>query len=208
MGDPLHERAVSLRARAASLNWPPCTARVWKDAETADDLAESMIGFLRGRLGWCPSHGGPAEEETDDIVEYLVRFNRAGFLTETSQPTDSGDGWEQIAYVAGWARESVARRIERIALRGSLGVVLTAPGTTGGRGRYGDLHPFVEGYPEPSWVEEVWGQCLNQRALRIILTSWHVVAFDTNDRDPMRLWRNLLESLEGPSAGCRRPFDV
>jgi hypothetical protein len=69
-------------------------------------------------------------------------------------------------------------------------------------------HPFVEGHPSTDWLRDVWWDRISKPAFDDLKTCWHVVAFDTNDRDPWRLWRNVLEVLEGPPPGWDRLFDV
>jgi hypothetical protein len=207
-GVRLRARSEAVRDHVRSLNRPVQTEDVWWEAETFEDLCSAMVRFIEGELQWSPVHLGPLMEESDDLVPYLRRLNLAGFMTTSSQPTEEGAGWDQLAYVEGFAREEEARRIEQVVARGSLGVVLTAPGETGGRGRYGDLHPFIDGYPSPEWISDSWAYSINKRAVWALRDLWHVVAFDTNDRDPWRLWRNVLEALEGPPAGWQRLFDV
>lgn len=194
--------------RSAALNRQVPGADVWADANTFADLRAAMVRFLRGDVRWTPGHGGALDEETDEIVPYLERYNLGGFMTDGSQPTAKCEESNQVAYVSGFASERVAQRIGALAELGSLGVVLTAPNATGSRGAYGDLFPFIEGHPSPEWVSDVWGGYLNWRAFRDLKECWYVVAFDTNDRHPWRLWRTVFEAVEGPPLGSHRLFPV
>lgn len=176
----------------------------WRQPQSYGELTQVMARFLRGEIVETPAHLGPTDPETDEIVDYLVRFNRAGFMTVSSQPTASYEFEDQYAYVEGFAAESLAKRISHLADSGTLGVVLTQPRTVGGRGSYGDDFPFVDGYPSPRWIFHLWGRALSRRAFAELRRCWYVVAFDTNDRDPTRLWRNVLEVIDGPPPGWHR----
>lgn len=70
------------------------------DATTVEDIANVLIGYLRGtvkRLPWC--EGLPAQE-TGLILKQLFKYNQLGLLTINSQPrvngalsTDPSVGW-------------------------------------------------------------------------------------------------------------------
>jgi hypothetical protein len=72
------------------------------------------------------------DEETAPLVAHLAALNRAGFLTDCSQPgLDEGHS-KQRAFVIGWALESVAARIERLSLTTDLYVSVARPGQING----------------------------------------------------------------------------
>lgn len=178
----------------------------WREPQSFDRLTEVMVRFLQGRVRETPAHGGPVDPETEEILEYLIRFNIGGFMTASSQPTEVGHP-DLIAFVEGFASEDLAHRLLDLAAVGTLGVVITPPRTVGGRGAYGDSFPFIDGYPSPRSILGTWGSALSFPAFAELRRHWYVVAFDSNDRDPGRLWRNILEEVEGPPAGSARLFE-
>lgn len=92
--------------------------RLWANAEGFEDLCELTAQFCEGLLSFTPDHGGPREQETEEIADELAHANRAGFLTTNSQPGETAapeEGYyEQRAWVEGFAQEDVAERLERL----------------------------------------------------------------------------------------------
>jgi hypothetical protein len=80
------------------------TAR-WQTAHSLGDLGELTALFLEGQLSETPSHGGPPDPETGPLIPVLTEVNRAGFVTEQSQPgiPPDADGSAQRANVSGFA---------------------------------------------------------------------------------------------------------
>lgn len=67
-----------------------CT-RLWRSARTYDALTLLTADWLDGHLPQSFSYAGVPEDETMDIPEGLLAgLNRAGYLTDLSQP---GHGW-------------------------------------------------------------------------------------------------------------------
>lgn len=94
--------------------------------------------WLEGNLASQPGYQancGP-EKETRELIPALARANRAGFLTDCSQPgekpTRGWDGaiWRQRAAVSGFASPQLAERLARAAHDADLMVQIT---TTTGR---------------------------------------------------------------------------
>ncbi len=107
----------------------------WEDARTLKDLGEMTVRWLLGEIDATPSHGGPPDRETARIVDYLVAFNRVGFVTENSQPAENvqydNDGhplYGQRAMVSGWCDRSTAQRLVRLTLASDLIVLAHQPG--------------------------------------------------------------------------------
>ncbi|MGW7350966.1 DUF6919 domain-containing protein [Streptomyces sp. NPDC054784] len=108
-------------------------AAAWRSAQTVADLGRLMARWLEGDLvshpGYIPGCG--PDEETDELVPVLARLNRAGFLTDCSQPgerrwTDAG-WWEQRAAVSGFiADPALADRLTAACLAADL-IVATEP---------------------------------------------------------------------------------
>jgi hypothetical protein len=80
------------------------TAR-WQTAHSLGDLGELTALFLEGQLSETPSHGGPPDPDTGPLIPVLTEVNRAGFVTEQSQPgiPPDADGSAQRANVSGFA---------------------------------------------------------------------------------------------------------
>lgn len=87
----------------------------WRAARSIADLAELTALWLEGRIASHPGvmpNCGP-DEETTHLVPVLALANRAGYLTDNSQPgiAETGfDGrwWAQRAAVTGWVRRDRA----------------------------------------------------------------------------------------------------
>ncbi|WP_316779629.1 DUF6919 domain-containing protein [Streptomyces sasae] len=98
------------------LPWMSRTDRSrWRAARSMADLAELTALWLEGRIashaGVMPNYG--PDEETAHLVPVLALANRAGYLTDNSQPGISEPGfdgrwWEQRAAVTGWVRRDRA----------------------------------------------------------------------------------------------------
>lgn len=85
--------------------------RRWRAAATFADIAELTAQWLEGRIGETPTYGGPPDPETEPLRPLLAAVNRAGFLTDCSQPGGTWPGWQQRAAVEGFTCGSRARLI-------------------------------------------------------------------------------------------------
>ncbi|MEW2578372.1 DUF6919 domain-containing protein [Streptomyces syringium] len=112
--------------------------RRWEGARTLPDLGELMALWLEGSL---LSRPGPdftgaiqPDPETTRLVPVLAGLNRAGFLTDDSQPGEIGPGfdgltWEQRAWVDGFVADAgLASRICEVGERAGLRVVVHVRG--------------------------------------------------------------------------------
>lgn len=95
--------------------------QLWQQATTLPELGELMARWLEGdiirRPGYCGQRPDP---ETTHLVPVLARLNRAGYVTEGSQPglADWGyDGqwWRQRAGVSGFCDEDMLARVRAAA---------------------------------------------------------------------------------------------
>lgn len=83
------------------------TARSWARATTLGELGELTAQWLEQRLAFHPCGYDEPAPETHDLIPDLAALNRAGFVTQTSQPgtidpcTD-GTVWRQRAAVSGY----------------------------------------------------------------------------------------------------------
>lgn len=90
----------------------------WKKAADLRDLGTLTADWLEGRNSFHPGYEDGPDGETGPLVETLVALNRAGFVTDSSQPghgpVEGYDGrmWLQRAYVAGFADLDTAASLE------------------------------------------------------------------------------------------------
>jgi len=88
----------------------------WASARTLADLGNLTALWLEGEIASQPAYAagcGPAPE-TERLIPVLAACNRAGFVTNCSQPGYWGDGtWDQRAAVEGSATPEVLGRILR-----------------------------------------------------------------------------------------------
>jgi hypothetical protein len=91
--------------------------KLWASARTLADLGELTAQWLEGKISQSPTYYGPPNDETARLVPVLAAVNRAGFVTESSQPgfPDGGDGWVQRAAVSGFADDGTCQRLREIA---------------------------------------------------------------------------------------------
>jgi len=79
----------------------------WASARTLADLGELTALWLEGAISERPGYSGAPAEETTSLIQILAACNRAGFVTEGSQPGGCGiyEGtfWSQRAAVQGFA---------------------------------------------------------------------------------------------------------
>lgn len=90
--------------------------KLWHRASTLAELAELTAGWLEGSIRHNPGYpGNGPDPETAGISAVLAKVNRAGFLTDGSQPgSDDSPGydgatWGQRAAVEGWISPQRAR---------------------------------------------------------------------------------------------------
>jgi len=106
--------------------------RAWKQVRTLAELGELTARWLEGdiasRSGYMPNRG--PDPETTELIPTLAACNRAGYLTEGSQPglapTPGYDGrlWSQRAAVFGFADDATLARV-RAAVEGTELVLIT-----------------------------------------------------------------------------------
>lgn len=58
----------------------------WLEASTLLELGELTAQWFEGAVSTSPWQAGPPDEETAELVPVVARLNRAGFVTELSQP--------------------------------------------------------------------------------------------------------------------------
>lgn len=97
-------------------------AELWASAQTLADIGNFTALWLEGQIASQPGYApgcGP-DPETADLIPVLAACNRAGFVTDGSQPGESCTGydgahWDQRAAVQGLASAEVADRLSSLA---------------------------------------------------------------------------------------------
>jgi hypothetical protein len=108
-----------ISGRVEDLHVRDAEQQLYADCETLADLGEVTAKWAKGEIKYHPGgyDEGPAEE-TIELIPALVTLNRAGFITQCSQPgegpVDGYDGrvWWQRAAVDGFTDSATADRLE------------------------------------------------------------------------------------------------
>ena len=189
--------------------------QAWEAARTLADLGELTAQWLEGGIASQPAYApgcGP-DPETTPLIPLLACCNRAGYVTNGSQPGEAGTGydgawWEQRAAVEGFASPAVAGRIWEAAEAAGLTVIAHAPATLPRwRIRYDRAVPVTRREARPcTW----FGAQLSRRHLRdgwtgygichpdavtALCTAWQVTVIDPGWGRNDRLWPVLHDAL-------------
>lgn len=62
------------------------TENIWKNVKNHQDLINTNVMFLQGKIDSTPTHMGKVDEETIPMLDTLVKINQLGFITTQSQP--------------------------------------------------------------------------------------------------------------------------
>lgn len=179
--------------------------RRWAAAQTLPELADLMALWLEGELSMWPGYGAGTDEETTLMIPTLAAANRAGFLTDQSQPGYTGFGfddlvWEQRAAVSGLVGdEQLLARIRRAGEAAGLLVLISHPrllpqgrGATctirGGR----PYTSFGEHLPART-LRGIW-RGISRQASAAVVDAWQVCLIDPEVGRNDRLWP-LLDDL-------------
>lgn len=191
----------------------------WYSADTLEELGELTAQWLEGKIASQPAYApkcGP-DEETAHLVPVLAAVNRAGYLTDQSQPGVSPEAgydgaiWCQRAAVSGYASVGLARRIE--AACAAAGLIVHVHTATGGRRRgHGTVVTTRAERPctgfghrvLPSDIAFLYEAC-SPDALDALVSARQVTVIDPEwGRDDV-LWPLLYETVTGhtPPRNCR-----
>lgn len=72
---------------------------MYSKVKTWQDLCDTNIDFLQGKQDETFYHLGPTDEETDSILNELIKLNSNGFFTTDSQPYVNKPDNKQISYL-------------------------------------------------------------------------------------------------------------
>lgn len=214
-------RALIARA-AASRRRRRQEAGLWRGATGLADLGELTARWLTGELATVPSQVGPPEQETAPIADDLAALNRAGFVTESSQPgmlpanDGAGQVWRQRAFVFGFAGDTTAQTLAALRDQG-LGVVLIAPGQHGRNhvpvteyavvgGWSGNCTTAIGAELSQRDLHATYGVVTGPQAAAALHQAWQVAVYDPEWGRNDLLWTALAEILgarpapiDGPS---------
>jgi hypothetical protein len=97
----------------------------WRAASALSDIGELTAQWLEGRRSWIPTYvGSHPHPETDPVIRTtLARVNRAGWVTDSSQPGTDRGTVRQRAYVTGVAPPALAQSAQRLAAASGLLVI-------------------------------------------------------------------------------------
>jgi hypothetical protein len=177
--------------------------RHWSNAASVADLGNLMADWLEGRIPKRPGYFGrrPDPETTTRLIRTLAAINRAGYVTEGSQPgcDEMSTGrakrthWLQCAAVQGFITDlGLLGTIRDAARRASLTVIVDGPQTVvtwvdgkpytafGGTVRGGDLRIMWDGIGRDAWAD--------------IRTARQVAIIDPHQGPSDRLW-DLLDQI-------------
>lgn len=96
----------------------------WVEAVTLEQLGELVAQWLERRIAVPLQYGAaPPDSETDQLVPVLAQLNRAGFVTDDSQPGEIVGDSAQRAFVTGYCDQDIAERLASVSVREDLVVV-------------------------------------------------------------------------------------
>ena len=180
--------------------------RRWAAARSLPELCDLMARWLEGELSMWPGYDDGAAEETAALIPVLARANRAGFLTDQSQPGCDGPGfdglrWQQRAAASGLVGdELLLSRIRKAGEDAGLIVLIAHPWLLPqGQGYTATLRggrPYTEfgAYLSPRILRQVW-QGVSRQAMAEIADAWQVTVIDPEFGPGDRLWTALDEAI-------------
>jgi hypothetical protein len=180
--------------------------RRWAAARSLPELCELMARWLEGGLSMWPGYDDGADEETVDLIPVLARANRAGFLTDQSQPGCDGPGfdgsrWEQRAAVSGLVGdEELLYALGRVAEAHRLTLLVRDVESRGLLA--GVTATRVDGAPYTTFgvrlsrrqLRHIW-RGVSRPALAEICDAWQVTLVDPEWGSGDRLWSALDEAI-------------
>ncbi|SFK74625.1 DUF6919 domain-containing protein [Geodermatophilus ruber] len=95
---------------------PAAEHQDWATTTSVVDVGQLVAQWLEGTRRWIPTYIGstPHPETRGHIRDALARVNRAGWVTDSSQPGLRHSGLRQRAYVSGIAAPALTRYAEHL----------------------------------------------------------------------------------------------
>ncbi len=187
---------------AASVAEPPRRVTGWlvePDARWEAPLELAELGELNAQwlegLIWGPWQcGAPIDDETLPLVPQLATMNRAGYITDFSQPGRRDPDCPQRAAVSGYCQEARAECLVTISLDSELIVIAHHDSSVG------YLLPVTQcdgcGFtwlPGPG-IGDVW-EGIHPQTARRLAECWYMEALDPVWGRNDRLWPGVLAAL-------------
>ena len=187
----------------------------WQSARTLADLGQLTARWLETDLADVPGYSGPPAAETLTLVPVLAQLNRAGYLTNSSQPGEAGLGYdgeryEQRAAVEGFAGAKLTHTLTDAARDAGLTVIAYDPaGLPRWRNRYRHCMPVTQAgghaftrfgahlsrrFLRDGWVG--YGDC-HPAAVEAVCAAWQVTVIDPVWGRPNLLWDVLSDAVTG-----------
>jgi hypothetical protein len=184
----------------------------WASCRTLADLGGVTAGWLHGEVEQTPSHLGPPCAETKALIPVLAAVNRAGYVTDDSQPgvpLHRGSG--QRAAVSGFAGDGMRLALREMA--DATGLLVTSWRSSAVRTRYAcrvvvtarDGHPFTGYGAQESRADLHWmyGEDCHPGAVEALCAAWQVCVIDPEFGRNDALWPALEKLATGIPAGAR-----
>ena len=193
----------------------------WHTARTLSDLGELTALWLERTIVCHPGYGdwesddpGP-DQETAEIVGPLAKANRAGYVTDCSQPGCikvrgwDGSWWDQRAAVTGYATIRVRDRL-LTQVRGHELIVIDTPMAILPGQRYRNVTPVTwRNKEEHTWFGHRFGildllRVYGSRSWRLNMRLAAARQITIIDPEPGRndlLWPLLAQLSDTPEAG-------
>ncbi|HKT03482.1 MAG TPA: hypothetical protein VJT31_28475 [Rugosimonospora sp.] len=171
----------------------------WATAGTLSDLGDLVAGWLTGEYTETPMQCGPPDEETELLIPVLVAANRAGYVTDFSQPGQprGADGWQQRAAVCGYCDEATRTRLAET-VAGTELILLHEYGDSGIQVPVsldnGAAFTWVGGAPPL----DSWADAVSDKMVTELGESWYVTIMDPVWGRNDRLWPLLVQALGLP----------
>ncbi len=184
---------------------PPDEVELWRNATTLAEVGELMARWLEGDISYRPGYGGAgADLETELLATFLAACNRAGFVTENSQPGEPiTEGFGQRAWVEGFGAKETARRIFEVALPTDLIVICSPPGTGSDIEicitiDEGEMFTRTSGATPTEYVAQSWEGSVSDEALVEICDAWQICLVDAEWGRNSLLWTTIAAALNVP----------
>ncbi len=153
-------------------------------------------------MGSSPFSGGGPDPETKSIAPILQHVNRAGFVTDFSQPGMLEGEDAQRAAVSGYCEPGVAERLASLSVRGDLVVISQPAGVDGcfqlpiSRTRQCTFTILAGDHAPLTLDDDEWPWPRTHPDLRVeLLNAWYVSVCDPVwGRDDV-LWPALVEAM-------------
>jgi hypothetical protein len=177
--------------------------QLWAGVQDLVGIGGLMAGWLEGDLTYQPAYYGAApDEETAELVPVLAALNRAGFVTEFSQPgIPLANGSAQRAAIGGFCDDVMLLNLMAATFGTDLVMLRFASGDTG----EGSVVVTVDELEEYTFLgrtegsddlKDGYGEDLSPAGLAALIGAWQVHLFDPVWGRNDLLWPLLADVVE------------